>query len=160
MPGKSKTHYLRLLDMLPRRCPELARLLFIIDFELAMIVAIQEKFPEASIGGCFFHFCHNVKKHADEKLKQKRQTIIHFRRRVFRLTSLAFLPPKVILPAWLKLKSTLCAHVQGYRARKLTSRNYRGSSQPPPVQERCAAHSVLKAMRAHSPTEFRGSLQV
>ena len=50
LPGKSKAHYLRLLDMLLRKCPELARLLFIIDFELAMIVAIQEKFPEAFIG--------------------------------------------------------------------------------------------------------------
>ena len=44
LPGKSNAHYLRLFAMLLRKCPELAQLLFIIDFEMAMILAIQEIF--------------------------------------------------------------------------------------------------------------------
>ncbi|KAF9424371.1 hypothetical protein HW555_000510 [Spodoptera exigua] len=71
---------------------------FTVDFEAAVMSTLEEKFPEASIKGCFYHFNRAIWKKA-EQLNLSKNKIT--RKHVALLTVLAHLPPEAVTDGYL-----------------------------------------------------------
>jgi len=66
LPNKSETTYNRMIDLLIAKANSLGKCLlpttFQIDFEITMFNAIKNKYPDAQIRGCFFHYTQAIYK--------------------------------------------------------------------------------------------------
>ena len=64
-----------------------------IDFELAMVRAIEQEFPMTKCRGCFFHFCQSLyRKIQANGLKVMYDANVEFALKVRLLSALAFIP--------------------------------------------------------------------
>ena len=95
LPGKSTPIYEKMLEILTLIMDGFQPDIFIVDFENAMLTALQETFPRSLIKGCFFHLSQNVKKKAYELgLKREYDSDINLRMKIRSLLSLALIPPE------------------------------------------------------------------
>lgn len=75
--------------------PSLAPKLVSCDFELAALNAIRTSFPDAVIGGCFFHLVRNMKEHLGSLgLTSRYRNDIKFALHARMITVIAFVPPE------------------------------------------------------------------
>ena len=67
------------------------------DFEVALITAVHETFPSASLVPCFFHFVKWLWNNAQRWGLQKRKIVAETKQLIFSLKALAFRPPSRVL---------------------------------------------------------------
>lgn len=97
LPDKSKDTYIKLISALKGLAPSLKPQSVLIDFELAMIGAIKQEFPNTSIQGCFFHFSQAIyRKIQAAGLREKYNTEKNFAQKMKLLCALAFVPTKYV----------------------------------------------------------------
>lgn len=90
---KSKATYSKILNRLLGLKPGLNPLSFIVDFELAVIRALEESFPDIDIHGCFFHFTECIWRCVQSNgLQIKYASDEEFSLEVRKLIALAFVP--------------------------------------------------------------------
>ena len=56
LPKKTESIYGDLLSNIKNLCPDLSPLRVLVDFKMAMMNALHEKFTNVEVTGCFFHF--------------------------------------------------------------------------------------------------------
>ena len=94
LPDKSELTYMRMFAMMKGIEPNIRPRMVNCDFELPAINAVQTSFPDADIGGCFFHLVSNMKKQIGRLgLSQRYKNDMNFALRARMVTSQAFVPP-------------------------------------------------------------------
>ena len=114
MPNKSRSTYETVFDELNRLKPGLMPDNVMVDFELALIRAIEVKFPLSYVHGCFFHYCQAIfRKVSQEGLAtQYSDRTSDIRQGVRRMMTLPFLPEHDIEEAWEEVKGSLSAALE------------------------------------------------
>ena len=114
MPNKSRSSYETVFDELNRLKPGLMPDNVMVDFELALIRAIEVKFPSSYVRGCFFHYCQAIfRKVSQEGLAtQYSDRTSDIRQGVRRMMALPFLPEHDIEEAWEEVKGSLPAALE------------------------------------------------
>jgi len=93
LPNKQQQTYVRLLNAIADARPACAPQSITVDFEAGAINAFKEKYPAASVRGCFFHLCQNVFRHVQSYgLQQRYAEDLEFALEIRKLTALAFVP--------------------------------------------------------------------
>lgn len=93
LPNKSKETYFKLFQKIKEFIGDVIPLSIMLDFELAVIQAIEEVFPGSLIRLCFFHLCQSLYRQICEKgLKAKYDKDIVFASKCKQLCSLAYVP--------------------------------------------------------------------
>lgn len=93
LTNKKQSTYNLLFTLIKKSIPNWDPKKFTVDFEAAVMSTLEEKFPEASIKGCYYHFNRAIWKKA-EQLKLSKNKIT--RKHVALLTVLAHLPPEAV----------------------------------------------------------------
>ena len=114
LPGKSRTVYLRVLELIKQKSEDLGHTLapveVLTDFELAIIQAVELTFPTTEVKGCFFHFAQALNRKISilglQPAYRQNQDVSKFVRQT---VALAFVPHRFIRLAWqaIKLRSQL-----------------------------------------------------
>jgi hypothetical protein len=66
LPNKKQQTYMRLFNEIHREWPEFEPDSLSIDYEIAVIHAFTEVFPDTHYFGCLFHLHQNMKKHVEQ----------------------------------------------------------------------------------------------
>ena len=115
LSGKTQVVYASMLELLISAADvqdiHLNPKFIIVDFELASINALQQKFPDAKVTGCFFHLAQNIYRSIQKNgLVNLYKTNEDVALSIRKLSALAFLPPEEICDAFSYLLT--CAPIQ------------------------------------------------
>ena len=84
-----------------------------VDFELASINALQQKFPEARVSGCFFHLGQSIYRRIQKNgLVDAYKTNDNVALSLRKLSALTFLHPKEICDAFIALSTNIPYEVE------------------------------------------------
>ena len=72
LPNKSRPTYVKMIELLRQKWPNFQPTAISVDFEISLINAFREVFPQAEIRGCFFHLTQSVKRKVQEEGLQTR----------------------------------------------------------------------------------------
>lgn len=102
------------------------------DFELGIVNACEQQFPQVTYSGCFFHFTQNIYRKVQEKLKvayadTNDRTIKNF---AHMLMALAFVPVEDVPKAFRELKAILPQQMKYVRT--YFQNSYVGNPDSPP----------------------------
>ncbi|XP_068211896.1 uncharacterized protein, partial [Palaemon carinicauda] len=93
LPNKTQETYKRFLQIVKEKIPTFEPATIMIDFELAMIRAIEHEFPRTKCRGCFFHLCKSIYRKIQENgFKVRYDTDAEFAIQIRLLSALAFVP--------------------------------------------------------------------
>lgn len=110
LPNKMQETYERLLGVVKDARDGMDPANITIDFEKAVINAIEICFPECHTSGCFFHFCQNIYRHVQLHGLQERYTMdADFALQVRQLAALAFVPLGDVVQYFEHLDLSMCA---------------------------------------------------
>ncbi|XP_025425471.1 uncharacterized protein LOC112694265 [Sipha flava] len=90
-----------MLSIICEKCPKREVVQITIDFEKAVILAIEKVLPKVKVHCCYFHLCQSVWRKIQEcglvkKYKEDKQ----FQRDIAMITGLAFLPVNLSKKVW------------------------------------------------------------
>lgn len=93
LPNKSKHTYMNFIGMVLEIATNMQPTRILCDFEIAAISAFRERFPNATICGCFFHLAQNMQKHlAQQGLRERYNSEANFAIQAKMILALAFVP--------------------------------------------------------------------
>jgi len=97
LQNKTKQTYTEMLSVICEKCPNSEVVQITIDFEKAVVLAIEEVLPKVKIHCCYVHLCQSVwRKIQEYGLVKKYKEDKKFQRDVAMITGLAFLPVNYI----------------------------------------------------------------
>ena len=100
LPNKEFSTYMKVLTCLKERGLQAPRQ-FHVDFEIAVMKAIRDVFPESKIIGCSVHFRRNIKKHLKDKgLLQHYMTDTEIQTFIRYIWAMTLVPPSMIIKVW------------------------------------------------------------
>ena len=100
LPNKEYSTYMKVLTCLKERGLKAPRQ-FHVDFEIAVMKAIRDVFPESKIIGCSVHFRRNIKKHLQDKgLLQHYMTDTEIQTFIRYIWAMTLVPPNMIIKVW------------------------------------------------------------
>uniref|UniRef100_A0A915E0L8 MULE transposase domain-containing protein n=1 Tax=Ditylenchus dipsaci TaxID=166011 RepID=A0A915E0L8_9BILA len=144
LPDKTQVTYERLFRMIKNIWPEFAPSSFSVDYEIAVINALEVVFRESEIFGCLFHLVQNLKKHlAFHHLKGRYETDADFAVKCRMITAMAFVRPDEIMPVFEELEEILLGEIDldpilaWFKKTYVGHENRRGIMSPP-----LFAHSI------------------
>ena len=95
LPNEEHATYVRMFEMLMSLVSNLNPHYIHCDFEQAMINAVRECFPEATVKGCFFHLVQSMQRHIlSSGLRRRYNTDPEFASYAKMIAALAFVPCK------------------------------------------------------------------
>uniref|UniRef100_A0A915E455 H15 domain-containing protein n=1 Tax=Ditylenchus dipsaci TaxID=166011 RepID=A0A915E455_9BILA len=108
LPNKSQATYEKLFRITRRIWPDFIPSSVSIDFEMAVISALEVVFPESDVWGCFFHLVQNmIKKLNVAGLKGRYETEPDFAVKCRMITAMAFVKPEDLMPVFAELEELL-----------------------------------------------------
>uniref|UniRef100_A0A915ER19 MULE transposase domain-containing protein n=1 Tax=Ditylenchus dipsaci TaxID=166011 RepID=A0A915ER19_9BILA len=108
LPNKSQATYEKLFRIIRRIWPDFIPSSVSIDFEMAVISALEVVFPESDVWGCFFHLVQNmIKKLNVAGLKGRYETEPDFAVKCRMITAMAFVKPEDLMPVFAELEELL-----------------------------------------------------
>ena len=97
LPNKKNSTYVRMLELLCEAWPQMNPKKISLDFEIGIINAFRNRFPDTEMNGCFFHLVENSKEKVTELCLSKRyNTEPNFALAARMIPALAFVPPEHI----------------------------------------------------------------
>lgn len=97
LPGKSANIYKEVFNQILKLFPQTNPKSIMSDFELSIVKAEKEVFPQTAQKFCFFHFGQNIyRKLTSENLKKNYDNDPEFSYKVKMIMSLAFVPPQYV----------------------------------------------------------------
>ena len=107
LADKRKDTYEHLFSVLKNSLPNWKPTYFKLDFEIAVITALQTVFPGAQISGCNFHFNQAIWRRVQNLgMVEDYKNDANVRLTVRMCASLAFLPPQDVDDGWLHIMSS------------------------------------------------------
>ncbi|XP_016657784.1 uncharacterized protein LOC107883002 [Acyrthosiphon pisum] len=92
LQNKTKQTYTEMLSVICAKYPNCKMVQITIDFEKAVVLAIEKVLPKVKIHCCYFHLCQSVWRKIQEYGLVKKYKDKQFQRDVAMITGLAFLP--------------------------------------------------------------------
>lgn len=93
LPNKTRQTYSNFTRMLLEIAPNMQPTRILCDFEIAAVSAFRERFPNATICGCYFHLAQNMQKHlAQQGLRERYNNEADFALQAKMILALAFVP--------------------------------------------------------------------
>jgi hypothetical protein len=97
LQNKTKQTYTEMLSVICEKCPKREVVQITIDFEKAVILAIEKVLPKVKIHCCYFHLCQSVWRKIQEcGLVKKYNEDKQFQRDIAMITDLTFLPANYV----------------------------------------------------------------
>ena len=108
LPNKTQQAYERLLDVIIQAKDGIQPQTVMMDFEKGAMNAMQMKFPDCQMHGCYFHLSQNIFRHVQSAGLQERYTTnVAFALEVRKFAALAFVSLGDIVEFFLHLEDTL-----------------------------------------------------